>query len=511
MENSIYFFSSLTHELRNAINGILGYCHLLSVTKLNSEQQSYLGNLNMCSLQLLELLNDMLDFSKLISGHVEINPECVLTEDIFREVNVVLETKIMEKNQQIRYIVDPNVPKYVVIDRKKIVHILINLVSNANKYTADSGRIIVHVIEEGEDHNVHQHGNHTADNSHKLTFSVEDTGIGIKEEDRQKIFAPFTQINPGNGTGLGLAICQKTTQILNGQIWVESELNVGSTFYFRVKYDTPQLYEESLIQKLDPIKGQFVLVVDTDLDHRLLLGDILFEYNIRPIICSTGKEGLKLLQSARYDFIAALIDSAVKDIKCDVLIQQIKKNNIFLIGITSILDHKFDHVLQKPVNKIKLLDLLIKNVRRDTPEIELHLPIESVTSGTNVTSSNNPAKNDLKILIIEDLAYNAEILLKILTNYGFKNIETIDNGAGAILKLDQNRYDIVFLDLKMPHVNGFDILTHIRTNKYDLKVAVITASILDEDKEKCRQLGANYFLLKPISNNQLKCILDKLI
>ncbi len=500
-ENSTQFYlSSLSHEIRTPLNGVLGYCQLLSQTKLDVTQQTYTNRAMQCCLELVEIVNDVLDFSRLMSGKATLNNQCFSFKEITDEVTSVLSQRIKEKKQKIRYILDEKLPEYIIADKQKIVQILINLVSNANKFSPVGSRILLQI--------------ETSDS--QITFSVEDNGIGMSKEEQDRIFMPFVQINPSttkNGSGLGLAISRKLVEILGGKINVESEKGKGSVFTFGINYE-PYEHLESKINKSKDIQDKHILIVDDNVDSRLFLEEMLFELKARPVVCSSSKEALRYISAKRYPFVGALIDICISDMPGTVLAKQIKDidPSIPLVALSSLEDPfdmtNFEQVLKKPINKLKLFDTLCRVIdKSNVTQFELN----------SVKEETFKVQKDVKILVAEDNTYNLDMIVKMLANMGYKNVDTACDGEETINKLEEHlhngdSYDILLLDLKMPKVSGFGVAEHMKLNKYSSpKVAVITASVLENDREKCKDLGIKYFLLKPFSISHLKNIINRLI
>ena len=484
-----YFLSSLSHELRTPLNGIVGYTQLLSQTKIDKNQLNYLNSMKICCLQLVELVNDILDFSKLATGKAQINNECFHIKEMIEAINSTLEYKLKEKKQKLSYILSKNIPEYIIADKQKILQVLINLISNSIKFSNDNTRIIVSIDCDEE----------------KLSFSVEDNGIGISRENQEKLFNPFYQVQETlikNGSGLGLAICKKIVNLLEGDIYVESEKGEVCIFYFNVKYENYDNYENSLENNLKILKNKFVLLVDNDIENRLLLSEILFDVGMYVIICSTPKEAIRMINGKRYQFSAMIINcnfevSLVKQLK-DI------SSDLRIIGYCDEKDvsrYNLDCVLYKPVNKIKLLSSIYNIVSKD--DISMY--------SLNEDDFQRKQKNikDIQILVAEDVDYNLELLNSMLKELGYSNIDNAKDGEEAINKLKQKSYDILILDLKMPKKDGFEVAEYIKNNSIkDVKICILTASVLENDKIKCKNLGIKYFLLKPVNMNHLKKILN---
>lgn len=508
-ENSIHFYlSSLNHEIRTPLNGIVGYSQLLSQTRLDANQSLYVKSINHCCIQLMELVNDILDFSKLITGKVAINNQCFTLNEIVEEINITLGYRINEKKQKIYFTIDKTIPEYIISDKVKIIQILINLISNANKFTKKGGRIIVSVDPIGKD---------------TLSFSVEDNGIGISEENQKKLFVPFFQIrgvrgerdNRGvrnnaidskmpaevssfeknsNGFGLGLAISKKLVELLKGEIIVESKENEGSVFRFTLPY---QNYTDFNNIKL--LKNKYILLLIENLDDRIIISDILFNHEMKVITISNIKEMNRMI--SRYPFSVLFLDS---DLFREVYKKETNIPQIFY-GRLDRTENNVE-VIEKPLNELKLVDTILRCIKsKDISSLQLNEVVNTENK------DNKETEKEIKILIAEDVGYNLDMLMKMLNSLGYNNITGVSDGEEAIDKIKESNYDILFLDLKMPKVDGFEVAQYIRDQKVNTKIAVISASILENDRERCKELNVKYFILKPFSMTQLKTVLQKLI
>lgn len=494
--NKDFFLSRLSDQIRTPLNGIIGYSQLLAQTRLDKTQQNYINSVNACSLQLISLINDILDLSKLSSGKAVIRNECFSISEITDEVSLTMDSIIKEKRQKLYFVIDKNTPEYIVSDKQKISQILINLISNANKFSPVNTRIIVNV---------------NSQKNNFLKFTVDDNGIGISEEDISKLFTPFLQLEESlvkNGSGIGLVICKKLVELLGGEISVQSVKGSGSIFSFTIHFEPYEQFKKIVEKNSTILKDKIVLIIDSDTDTRINISEILFESGIKPISLSSSIEGYKIIESKRYDLSCVLLSIYMPDISAVKFLKQIKEISgdlpvIALSPVNERFDYtNFDKVIHKPVNRVKLIDTIYKLINKDdiTP-FQLN----------DVKPALKLEKKEVSILIAEDNSSNLNMLLKMLDTMGYKNIDTATDGDQAISKLSTNTYDILLLDLKIPIKDGFQIAEYIQNSGKHINIAVLSSSVLDSDRDKCKVLGIKYFLLKPFGITNLKIMMNRLV
>jgi CheY-like chemotaxis protein len=497
--------ASLSHELRTPLNGIIGYLQLLSRTPLNNNQTSLINSLNNCAIRMVELVNDVLDFSKLSSGKISLNKSCFSFKELTSEVNSILDFRIKEKKQKLSFLLNKNLPEFIITDKEKLIQVLVNLISNSIKFTKEEGRIIVGISKKDP----------------FIEVFVDDNGIGIPEEYQKDIFTPFFQGNLNtneNGCGLGLVITKKIVEeLLKGSISFESQTNEtgengtdrsGTVFTFTFIYETYEIYEKNISNFLELLKEKYFLILDSNVDTRLILGEILFENGMRPIICSSSIEAVKMIQGKRYNFSGLLIESVFID-------KFLSYDNVVSISNLSNFKTKFN-INRGNINKLQIIEILYKVVKKDDIS-SFELVKDDKENSEGVTQERNPSERNPsespnnKILITDDAVYIVDILTKMLSSIGYTNIKGVNSGEDAIKELSNNTYDVILLDLKMKNVSGIDVCKYVYENKIKTKIIVITGSILTEDKEVCKNLGVKYFLTKPINIENLKKIIRKII
>ena len=493
------FLANMSHEIRTPLNGVIGYNQLLMQTPLTTIQKNYLNSMNQCSLQLMQIINNILDYVKLSAGKMTLNIECFSIKEIIQNVNNTINKKIQEKKQKLDFNYDKALPSFIISDQHKIVQILINLISNASKFS-DIGKTIEIFLK--------------LKSKKILEISVKDEGLGIRLEDQNTIFKPFTQLENYStiGSGLGLAISKSLVILLKGDISISSKLGFGSTFSFFIEFEEYENYEKNNPQDKSIFNNKNVLIVDDIADNRIFLSELLFEWKMNPVICASPLEALRLVIGDRYKFDLGLIDICMPVISGSELAKQIKeeKPNLPLIALSSIDSfvntNDFDYKIDKPINKLQLYNIIYRVISK------YHIP------NTNDNLINNLlSKKLIKILIAEDIVDNSILLKNMLEISGYDNITIVDNGIKAldiILKSnkDLNPFKLLLLDLKMPQMNGFELIKSLQKNNIiNLEIVILTASIMQEDIIKCKKNGIKYFINKPIEFKEFKSVISHIL
>ena len=489
--------ASVSHEIRTPLNGVIGYAQLLLQTELNHKQQEFVNSLNQCSIQLMQIINDILDFSKLLAGRMDVNKDCFPLRDLSANITRTLESKINEKRQTLEFKYDENLPYFIIVDRCKVTQILMNLVSNSIKYSGIGAKIIVNITKVANDNT--------------LMIDVVDTGNGIDPSDFERIFEPFVRVdNTGTtGTGLGLVIAKKLVELMNGRMTVSSVPGIRTVFSFTLDYIRYDQYKQEILQDVSFLTGKDILVVDDNIDNRILLSEWLLAWNAKPVICASALEALRYGLSSNYDFVVGLIDICMPGISGIELAEQLNeaRPNIPLIGLSSI-DSRIDRsrfvaVLEKPLNRIQLGSVISTTINTFTGQTICHEPAVD-------------RKKPLKVLIAEDMDYNRNLLVSMLDTLGYHIVLEAVDGQQAIEELDSclstdDPIQVILLDLRMPRVDGFGVLEHIGNYECVPQVVITSASVLDKDRHRASQYGVEHFLIKPLQLSQLSSILGSIL
>lgn len=513
------FLSNMSHDIRTPLNCIIGVADLLSRAKLSEDEANYVQMLNKASDNLLSLINDILDLSKIESGLIKISKtEFDLMETVESILDIV-STRAHAKNLEMIFRIAPDVPRRLTGDPEHLGQILLNFLGNAIKFTK-SGEVLLAVS------NVS-----SSDKETVIQFDIKDTGIGIPNDKLSIIFESFTQLDHKDaslkrqGSGLGLSICKKLIEMMNGTVNVQSEIDKGSTFQFRLPFDVPHVAtsQQAVIPPLN-LQGQHVLVVEDNEAQRFSLKELLAYWGATVDVAANSQEALRLAKAMRKNkrkFDIALLDLRMPGIATGgIELSQALKDDLKSVIMMLPTNHRYGDLENlkkagierscfKPTKPEQLAEMISGILQQGSDK--------SQRDGTDIKpASSKPASPaPLKLLVVDDSEENRKLIQAYCKDTEIK-IEMAEDGQRALEKFKTNAFDLVLMDIQMPTMNGYEALAAIReweTSRKQPRVPILalTAFALKEEAQRCIEAGFKAHITKPIRKNDLMQALKKYV